>query len=88
MKQIIRIIIALRHVFGNMRKYPGLFIVLNRSIGMLPDQEAQFVAQAIADDMTPEQVENVLEIIDRYTVIPDDVVMQAVSDQHGPGTSC
>lgn len=88
MKRIIRVATALYHVFYNMRKYPGLFGVLNRSIGMIPENEAAFIAQAIADRMTPDQVTVVMDIIDRYTAIPDDVVMQAVSDQHGPESSC
>jgi hypothetical protein len=88
MKRIIRVATALYHVFYNMRQYPGLFAVLNRSVGMIPEKEAAFIAQAIADKMSPDQVTVVMDIIDRYTAIPDDVVMRTISDQHGPGSSC
>lgn len=79
MKRIIRVFNALRHVWGNMRRYPGLFMVLDRSVGKLPDSAADFIAEAVSEQMDEQTAQNILNIVEQYTAIPEDP-----HDQHGP----
>lgn len=72
MKRIIRIFNSLRHMWGNMRRYPGLFTTLDRSVGKLPDSAADFIAEAVSEQMDEQTVQNILNIIEQYTAIPED----------------
>lgn len=80
MKRIVRAVTALRHVFINMRRYPGLFAILDRSVGQMPESATEFITQAISDEMTADQVQVVLDIIDQYRAVPE--------DPHGPVATC